>query len=132
MARTHIDPDIRKLARRMRKEPTDAERKLWRALRDWSPPGTNFRRQAPIGRYIADFACHTSKIVIEVDGGQHAEEIQERRDEGRTEWLLSQGYRVIRFWNTDVLLNMRGVLDQIYSVLNKHDKPNDENKDALT
>jgi very-short-patch-repair endonuclease len=116
MVRTHIAPDIRKLARRMRNNPTGAERKLWRALREWSPPGANFRRQAPIGRFIADFACHTTKLIIEVDGSQHELEDNKVRDEVRTQWLLSQGYRTLRFDNIDVLKNMRGVMTVIHDV----------------
>ena len=118
MPRTHIDSDIRRLAHQLRNNPTDAERKLWRALREWAPPGTNFRRQAPIGRFVADFACHSTKIVIEVDGSQHAEPSNEERDNQRTQWLKSQGYHVLRFDNRAVLLNINGVLDVISELLN--------------
>jgi very-short-patch-repair endonuclease len=86
----------------LRRQPTDAERKLWLLLRGLKPLGLHFRRQAPIGIYICDFACHSEKLVVELDGSQHAE-AQRVYDEKRTRWLRSQGYRVLRFWNNDVL-----------------------------
>jgi very-short-patch-repair endonuclease len=75
--------------------------------------GFHFRRQAPIGKYIADFACHSARVVIEVDGGQHNEPRGIDRDDARTAWLESQGYRVVRFWNNDVLSNIEGVMREI-------------------
>jgi very-short-patch-repair endonuclease len=86
----------------LRRAPTDAERKLWRLLRSLKPLGMHFRRQAPIGIYIADFAWHAGKLAIELDGSQHAE-VRRGYDARRTAWLQSQGYRVLRFWNNDVL-----------------------------
>ena len=94
-------------ARALRARPTDAERKLWTILRYRQMDGHRFRRQAPIGRYIADFVCFERKLVVEVDGGQHALQVQ--RDSARTAWLHAQGYRVLRFWNNDVLENVDGV-----------------------
>src|SRR6516225_174983 len=110
-----IVPPQRRLARAMRAAPTEAERKLWWHLRRRIPtPGTHFRRQVRIGRYIADFACHARRIVIEVDGGQHA---RTAVDVKRTKALEANGYRVLRYWNTDVLSNIDGVLEDILSTI---------------
>ena len=89
-------------ARRMRTEKTPAERKLWRALRDLNRQGLNFRQQAPIGPYIADFCDHSANIIVEVDGGQHGDADHLAYDQARTSWLQSQGYQVLRFWNNEV------------------------------
>ena len=103
-----IVPPQRRLARAMRAAPTEAERKLWWHLRHRVPtPGTHFRRQVRIGRYIADFACHATRIVVEVDGGQHG---RSAADEKRTKVLEASGYRVLRYWNNDVLSNIDSVL----------------------
>src|SRR5947207_15458990 len=105
-------PPQRAFARRMRKTPTEAERKLWWHLRHRLPMnGSHFRRQVQIGPYIADFVCHQLKLVIEIDGGQHGS--QTKNDEARTRCLESEGYRVLRFWNNDVLSNVDGVLTEI-------------------
>ena len=89
-------------ARAMRAEPTEAERKLWWNLRHrLALPASHFRRQVHLGRYIVDFASHSLKIVIEIDGGQHA--TQHSSDAMRTKFLESEGYRVLRFWNNEVL-----------------------------
>jgi very-short-patch-repair endonuclease len=89
---------------------TDAERVLWRELRR-RRLGARFRRQVPLGPYIADFVSLEHRLVIEVDGGQHAE--QESQDERRSALFRSQGYRVLRFWNNEVIGNVDGVLAQI-------------------
>ena len=102
MPHSRIETRTRSRAQNMRREPTDAERKLWQMLRSLKPLGCHFRRQAPIGRYVADFAWLGGKLIVEVDGGQHAE-MQRGHDEARTQWLRRQGYRVLRFWNNDVL-----------------------------
>ena len=104
-------------ARTMRKEKTDAERKLWHSLRDLNRQGFHFRQQAPIGKYIADFCDHSAKLVIEVDGGQHGEDDQRRHDDERTAWLNGEGYQVVRFWNGDVLTNLDGVMTSILIAL---------------
>jgi very-short-patch-repair endonuclease len=104
----------RKAAKRLRRPMTDAERKLWLAIRAHRLNGLAFKRQAPIGPYIVDFVSHRAKLVIEVDGGQHAFDENRRRDEARTDRLANRGYRVLRFWNTDVLLNLDGVLTAVY------------------
>jgi very-short-patch-repair endonuclease len=103
------------LARRLRKNPTDAESRLWWCLRQKQLGGFRFRRQVPLGSYVADFVCLSEKLVIEVDGGQHAERIE--HDEARTAWLAANGFRVLRFWNNDVLGNMEGVLQTILDAL---------------
>ncbi len=103
-------------ARAMRNDPTEAEKKLWWHLRHRMPVSkTHFRRQVRIGRYIADFASHRAKLVIEIDGGQHAE--QAAADAERTKLLEAEGYRVVRFWNNEVLTNIDGVLEAIASAL---------------
>jgi very-short-patch-repair endonuclease len=101
-------------ARRLRRDMTDAEQRLWRALRELELRN-RFRRQHPIGASIVDFACPAAKLVIEVDGGQHA--INEAEDEARTQELARHGYRVIRFWNGDVMENIEGVLLAIKQAL---------------
>src|SRR5205807_1743283 len=111
MARQTIDSFRRQTARRLRHNATDAERKLWRALRSFETNGTHFRRQVPIGSYVADFACMAARLIIEIDGSQHGEEKNLQRDEARTRWLESEGYRVIRFWNNDIVQTPQGVLD---------------------
>ena len=106
-------PPARRFARELRATPTDAERKLWWHLRyRLAVPGTHFRRQVRLGRYIVDFVSHQARLVIEVDGGQHAESTA---DVARTRFIESQGYRVLRFWNHDVLRNVDGVLEVIQS-----------------
>ena len=95
-------------ARLMRREPTEAERRLWSKLRNYGL-GVRFVRQRPIGPYIADFACRAAKLVVELDGGQHGTEYDKRRDA----YLASTGYRVLRFWNPEVLANTEGVLETI-------------------
>lgn len=100
----------------MRAEPTLAERKLWWHLRHrLTSPASHFRRQVHLGRYIVDFANHSLKVVIEIDGGQHAEQM--KYDERRTGFLESEGYRVLRFWNNEVLGNIDGVLEMVQSVI---------------
>ncbi len=103
-------------ARAMRLAPTDAEKKLWWHLRHrLSAAGSHFRRQVRLGHYIVDFASHGLKVVIELDGSQHAEQM--RYDERRTKFLEAKGYRVLRFWNSDVLGNIDGVLEMIHSAI---------------
>ncbi|MEA2988415.1 MAG: hypothetical protein QOG83_1126 [Alphaproteobacteria bacterium] len=101
--------------RRLRKIATDAETKLWLAVRDRRLGGFKFVRQEAIGPYVADLVCRERKLVVEVDGGQHAENV---RDRARDAFLISEGYRVLRFWNHDVLQNINGVLETILLSLN--------------
>ena len=104
-------------ARRMRREKSDAEIKLWRALRDLNRLGFQFRQQAPIGPYIADFCDHSAKLVLEIDGAQHGLPKGLTVDRRRTRWLQTQGYRVLRFWNHEVLTNFDGVETEIMVAL---------------
>ena len=101
-------------ARKLRKEPTPAERKLWAVLRN-DQQGVNFRRQHAIGKYIPDFVCIKKKLIIELDGSQHIE--QADYDAERTKFLESQGYKVIRFWNRDVMNDINGVIRNIQFAL---------------
>jgi very-short-patch-repair endonuclease len=106
----------RNRARAMRLAPTDAERRLWWHLRHrLAVQRSHFRRQVRLGHYIVDFACHELRVAIEIDGGQHAEQVA--RDARRTKFLESQGYRVLRFWNNEVLANIDGVLEVIHSAI---------------
>ena len=102
-------------ARSLRRDSTDAERLLWRQVRDRRLGGYKFRRQVPIGPYIADFLCVSGRLIIELDGSQHRERTAEDRE--RTQWLEGAGYRVLRVWNNDVLHNMDRVLEAIIAEL---------------
>jgi very-short-patch-repair endonuclease len=110
-----------KRAKALRRDMTDAELKLWAKLRRDQVEGLAFRKQVPIGPYVADFACLTRKLVIEVDGGQH--DARKAEDDARTRWLESQGYRVLRFWNNEVLGNCEGVLTVIVAALRGEGEP---------
>ncbi|HEY7752079.1 MAG TPA: DUF559 domain-containing protein [Ignavibacteriaceae bacterium] len=101
------------LARRLRKESTDAEKLLWRYLRRKSLFGLKFRRQEQIGNYIVDFVCYEKKLIIELDGGHHNQDETKINDKRRQKWLESQKFKVIRFWNSEVLKNINGVLQEI-------------------
>ena len=100
-------------ARDLRNNLTDAEQKLWYALRGKQIKGYKFRRQVTIENYIVDFLSHDLNLIIEVDGGQHVE--QESYDKQRTEFLEQQGYKVLRFWNNEVLEDLDAVLEKIYN-----------------
>jgi very-short-patch-repair endonuclease len=103
--------DLVLLSRNLRKRQTDAENLLWRNLRQKQAEGFRFRRQHPIGRYIVDFVCLEKRLILEIDGGQH--DIERDKDQERTNWLVTEGYSVLRFWNNDVLTNLEGVLETI-------------------
>ncbi|HUT48466.1 MAG TPA: DUF559 domain-containing protein [Alphaproteobacteria bacterium] len=103
-------------ARSLRRDPTEAEKRLWSRLRRRQLAGYRFRRQVPIGPYFADFASHEAKLIIEVDGGQHA--INAEADRRRTLRMEADGFRIIRFWNNDVLTNTGGVVEAIQTALN--------------
>ncbi len=107
----------REFAKSLRQQMTDAERRLWRHLRDRRLGGWKFKRQYPIGPYIVDFICLEKNLVIEVDGGQHAE--NEEQDLERSVYLNKMGYRVIRFWNNEVLQQTEAVLSTIYDILSE-------------
>jgi very-short-patch-repair endonuclease len=99
---------------------TDAERKLWFALKDRRFGLFKFRRQVPVGPYIGDFLCYELRLIVEVDGGQHAESV---RDVRRDDWFAQNNFRVVRFWNNDVLQNLEGVLTRLLEELNKTPHP---------
>ena len=103
------------VARKLRNDLTDAERRLWSHLRASQLGGIKFTRQLPIGPFVVDFACRSARLAIELDGGQHADS---PADDARTQIIEAHGYRVIRFWNNDVLQNTDGVLTAILEELN--------------
>ena len=103
------------IARVLRQNMTRVERKLWWHLRDRSL-GAKFRRQAPIGPYVADFACFEHKLIIELDGGQHSDSFH---DKVRDAWLAEHDFTVLRFWNNELAETLNGVLDTIYLALNQ-------------
>ncbi|MGE0737231.1 MAG: endonuclease domain-containing protein [Alphaproteobacteria bacterium] len=105
-------------ARKLRSNLTDAEKRLWNRLRRKQVDGYRFRRQVPLGFYIVDFACLEARLVVEVDGGQHA--VDAARDGVRDAWLVANGFRVLRFWNNDVLGNTDGVLAEIQRAFIEH------------
>jgi very-short-patch-repair endonuclease len=107
-------------ARALRRDSTEAEKKLWQHLRQPPFKQHNFRRQATIGRYFADFASHRLRLVIELDGGQHS---GSESDKVRTQFLEARGYRVLRFWNNEVIENMSGVLSAIDAAVNAETPP---------
>lgn len=108
-------------ARSLRSHMTQAEQKLWYALRNKQLQRHRFRRQHAIGSYIADFACIEARCIIELDGGQH--QAQATYDQRRTEFLEAQGWKVLRFWNNDVLVNIEGVLSIINTFLLSQETP---------
>ena len=108
------DPVSTSRARRLRSNATSAELRLWNRLRGRAIDGYKFIRQQPIGPYVVDFVCRERRLVVEVDGGQHADNV---RDRARDEWLRGYNYRVLRFWNNDVMNNMDGVLEVIAGAL---------------
>ena len=106
------------LARNLRRKQTDAERKMWRVLRGRQFENSKFRRQEPIGQYIVDFVSLERQLIIEIDGGQHNHQPEIEKDEIRTKWLEKKGFKLIRFWNNDVLLNIEGVAIRILEAIN--------------
>jgi very-short-patch-repair endonuclease len=104
-------------AKRLRRQQTDAERILWFRLRGRRLAGWKFKRQAPIDRFIVDFVCADAKLIVELDGSQHA--VRTRQDEERTRTLEVMGYLVLRFWNNDVMRNLEGVVEEILNTLSQ-------------
>ena len=98
-------------AKALRSNQTEAEQRLWYRLRAHRFMGLKFKRQKPMGCYIVDFVCLEHRLIIELDGGQHAEQVA--YDQHRDAWLRSQGYTILRFWNNDVMQQLEGVLEQI-------------------
>jgi heme b synthase len=110
-----INPHLKQSARNLRSNQTDAEKLLWKYLRSKQLANIKFRRQQPIGNYIVDFVTFDKRLIIELDGGQHAED--KDKDQQRDKWLAGQGFQVLRFWNNDVLGNIEGVLESIMGKL---------------
>jgi very-short-patch-repair endonuclease len=108
-----VKPTTRLYARALRKDSTNAERIVWSLVRAHRLEGAGFRRQTPIGPYIVDFVSHAGHLVIELDGGQHFEDLHEMRDARRDRFLRAKGFRVLRFSNHDVMTNREGVWDVI-------------------
>ena len=104
-------------ARRLRRNQTEAERRLWNCLRGRRFEGLKFKRQVPVEGYVADFLCVEAKLIVELDGGQHAE--QTGYDDKRTVALKRTGFHVVRFWNNEVMENIEGVLEELQSVLDR-------------
>ena len=107
----------RSFAKQLRRQSTEAEKRLWAALRSRQLSGAKFRRQVPIGPYVADFVCPAASLVIEIDGGQHGSQAED--DARRSECLAREGYRVVRFWNNEVMDNLPGVLETIMRELSE-------------
>jgi very-short-patch-repair endonuclease len=110
---TKIKSNLTQLAKNLRANQTDVEKLLWKHLRAKQLKDTKFRRQQPIGHYIVDFVSFDEKLIIELDGGQHAIEV--RKDQERDAWFAAQGFKVVRFWNNDVLQNIEGVWKRLWS-----------------
>jgi very-short-patch-repair endonuclease len=114
---------MRVRAHSLRRNSTDAEQIIWNALRAHRLNGASFRRQTPIGPYIADFVCHAANLVVEIDGGQHFDEQHIKRDGGRTAFLTSKGFQILRFNNHDVIANRQGVIQTIAAALEAAPSP---------
>ena len=112
---------LKDFARELRRAQSDAERKLWYFLRNRQLSGYQFRRQHKIGPYIADFCCVAKNLIVEVDGGQHT--LQKSRDQQRTDYLINKGYKVLRFWDDEVLRQTEVVLATIVQVLGPSPQP---------
>lgn len=111
------DAEQRNFACTLRNNMTPAERRRWQLLRAEQMSGFKFRRQAAVGAYIVDFVCFSHKLAVELDGPQHATDVVKESDERRTQWLASQGFRVLRFWNHQVNADIHSVLDTILKSL---------------
>ena len=118
---TRTRPKTKVHSRNLRNDMTDAEKKLWTALRGRQLNGFKFRRQHPAGNYILDFVCLEAMLVIELDGGQHQQ--QQFYDQQRDSWLVAQGFRVLRFWNNEVLNQFDSVCEEIWRGLEKFAPP---------
>jgi very-short-patch-repair endonuclease len=102
---------------------TDPERQLWGQLRAHRQAGLAFRRQAPMGPYVVDFVSHAARLVVELDGGGHSWAVRSRRDEARDAWLADHGYRVLRFWNDEIMRNLVGVFETVLAAANERTVP---------
>jgi very-short-patch-repair endonuclease len=113
-------------ARSLRKNQTLAEAALWQRLRNREFCGHKFRRQVPIGPYVVDFLCKSARLIVEVDGGQHAKQVHD--DTARDTYLRSHGYQIVRFWNNEVLGNLNGVLESLTLTLSQRARVPDESR----
>ena len=107
-------------AKQLRKNSTDAERALWRMLRSRQLGGYKFRWQHPLGSFVVDFVCLESRLIVEVDGGQHNDTAQKVMDQARTDWLQMRGFRVLRFWDHEVLTQLDAVAQAIANALSRN------------
>src|SRR5262249_32463180 len=113
--RKMVSTSIRRAAaKRLRANTTPHERMLWRSLKELPIEGSHFRRQAPIGPYVVDFFCPAKRLIVELDGGHHNEDDTARRDRERQLWLENEGYRVLRFWNSEIAGDLNAILERIY------------------
>jgi very-short-patch-repair endonuclease len=112
--------DQKHFARQLRRSMTDAEHRLWRHLRGHRLAGQKFRRQQPLGAYVVDFVHFGARLIVEADGGQH---IESPHDAQRDDWLKGQGFRVLRFWNNDILQNTEQVLAVIFKAVEDAPSP---------
>jgi len=120
------------LARKLRKRMPPAEARLWNALRELKPLGFHFRRQVPLGRYYADFACHHALLVIEVDGDTHGSDTAMQYDAERDAFIRAEGYEVLRFGNHDVMHNLEGVTHEIWLTLQDRPRVFERGQDTPT
>jgi very-short-patch-repair endonuclease len=118
---SQLRPASSEPARQLRKKMTRPEWVLWYYVRARRFEGWKFRRQVPIGRYVVDFLCEGARLIVELDGGQH--DLRRRSDAERTAWLESKGYRVLRYWNNDVMENIQGVLETLLDALKRSRSP---------
>jgi very-short-patch-repair endonuclease len=110
-----ISTSIRRATgKKLRANATPHERALWRAMHELPVFGTHFRRQAPIGPYVVDFLCPAAHLIIEIDGGHHNDDETATRDRDRQAWLEKEGYRVVRFWNSEITNDLNAVMERIY------------------
>ncbi|MDR3424997.1 MAG: endonuclease domain-containing protein [Alphaproteobacteria bacterium] len=126
----HPPKGFHQIARYLRRNMTDAEKALWKTLRFRQMNEHKFRRQVPFGKYIADFVCHKARLIIEVDGGQH--DLSSEPERLRTMFLQSQGYRILRFWNNEVMENVEGVYAVIDAALKEAPSLNHDEQEKLS
>jgi very-short-patch-repair endonuclease len=110
-------------ARQLRRFSSEAEAFLWRQLRDRAFKGLKFRRQLALGKYIVDFVCLEKRLIIELDGGQHNEEAQRQYDRVRDQWLRSQGFRILRYWNNELFGEWEAIAEAVWKALQEDPSP---------
>ncbi len=121
-----IKSNLTQLAKNLRTNQTDAEKLLWKHLKSKRLTDTEFRRQQPIGNYIVDFVSFDEKLIVELDGGQHFED--KKRDQKRDNWFIGEGFKVLRFWNNDVLRNTECVLETIMKEISPSPTPSPQGR----